>query len=629
MKRFLILLLCLALLTGCRADPQTPAVPETDPIPTTEPMTSEEPMTSVEATLPKEQPGVPLLDQGKSAGESGNLLFIPNPHMESMACPEIRLFGHSLLVYEYTTNGMLQLKRISLEDGTLLAEASYPMSPSAKVQVGNGLIGLFDSDNRQVLILNESLKPEKTYSVPLEGGSWYLNQELETVYVFLDEGLMSYDLEADRAYELLDNASFIQPFEMGSGYVLFSYTDRADQKTYSRCLNLSTASMETIPVEGPISSGVRSGDRWLLRQDIASGAYILVNQEEAVTFTRSEGLVELLPGKRQLLITDGNYRELSLYDLDGNFLSRCSLPEIEHASVGIDLVWSGYWQGYFFRDTYDNTAHLMFWDTHAEQEGEDLSVTPLGAVKAPEAILEKEIYQKAAELSQRYGLDIRIAEQCALDYSHYQADALTDPYSVRIALNMLERAFSSYPEGFLRQLPFGPLQQIRIELVDNLRGKDGMDTHPDSVGGFAQEKFDHYLIVFDSRYVDSQTVYHEFSHVIDKHLEWDATLRPEALFSEEDWLSLQPKGFRYAYSYVDMPDAIAAYENSGYFISLYAMTFPTEDRATLMANIIADKTILQENPGMAEKMRYYAACIRDCFDTEGWPETVLWEQERG
>jgi hypothetical protein len=114
--------------------------------------------------------------------------------------------------------------------------------------------------------------------------------------------------------------------------------------------------------------------------------------------------------------------------------------------------------------------------------------------------------------------------------------------------------------------------------------------------------------------------------VIDKHLQWDASLRPQALFSEEAWLSLQPEGFRYADSYVDMSDATAGYENSGYFVSRYSMTFPTEDRATLMAVMMSDKTVLQENPGMAEKMRYYAACIRDCFDTEGWPETTLWEQ---
>ena len=445
------------------------------------------------------------------------------------------------------------------------------------------------------------------------------------MYVFFNDGLMSYDLETDQAKWLLDNATFVQPFEMGSGYVLFSYTDCTDRKAYNRCLNLSAATIETMPVETPISSGVRNGDQWLLRQDIATGSYILVNQEEAFTFTQLEGLVELLPGRRQLLITDASYRELSLYDFEGNFLSRCSLPETEYASVGTDLVWSGYWQGYFFRDTYDNAAHLMFWDTKTDQEGENLSVTPIGAVKAPEPILEKEIYHKIAELSRRFGVDIRIADQCALDYSHYQADALTDPYSIRDALNILELAFGSYPDGFLRQLPFGTLQQIRIELVDNLRGKEDMDTHPASVGGFAQERFDHYLIVFDSLSLDTQTVYHEFSHVIDKHLEWDSTLRPEALFSEEEWLSLQPKGFRYAYSYVDMPDEIAAYENSGYFIGSYAMTFPTEDRATLMSQIISDKTVLQENPGMAEKMRYYAACIRDCFDTEGWPETTLWE----
>jgi hypothetical protein len=222
-------------------------------------------------------------------------------------------------------------------------------------------------------------------------------------------------------------------------------------------------------------------------------------------------------------------------------------------------------------------------------------------------------------------LDIRIAEQCALDYSHYQADALTDPNLVRNALNTLELAFSSYPDNFLRQLPFGDLQQIRIELVTNLRGQENMDTHPEFVGGFAQTASDHYLIVFDSLSLDTQTVYHEFSHVIDKHLLWDTTLRSQALFGEDTWLSLQPEGFRYAYSYTDMPDAIAAYENSGYFVSNYAMTFPTEDRATLMSLIMSDKTVLQENPGMAEKMRYYAACIRDCFDTEGWPERTLWE----
>lgn len=45
-----------------------------------------------------------------------------------------------------------------------------------------------------------------------------------------------------------------------------------------------------------------------------------------------------------------------------------------------------------------------------------------------------------------------------------------------------------------------------------------------------------------------------------------------------------------------------------------------------MSLIMSDKTVLQENPGMAKNMRYYTACIRDRFDAEGWPTTTLWEQ---
>ena len=620
MRRFLILLLCLTLLTGCTEQPQTPSLRETEPRPTTEPLAS------TEATRPTEKPNRSLLDQGEAYGESGNLLYIANPHVESMACPEICIFGNDLLLYEHAFDGTLQMKRISLEDGSLLAEASYTVDPSVRVQVGNGFIGLCDSGSGKVLILDELLELEMTYAVPLEGENWYLNQELETLYVFVyDKGLLSYDLGTGQTRWLLDHVTFVQPLGTDTDYVLFAYTDRVDQRNYRRCLNLSTATLESLPLDGFVSSGGRSGEQWLLRQDVDSGAYILVNQEKTVTFTQSEGLVELLPDRRQLLITDGSYRALSLYDLDGNFLSQCQLPVNEYASVGTNLVWSSYWQGYFFRDTYDNAAHLLFWDIAKTQEGENLSVTPLGSPQNPDPMVDQELYQRAQALSQRFGIDIRIAEQCKLDYTHYQADVLADPDSIRYTLNVLELAFSSYPEGFFRQLIYGDVLQIRIELVGDIREQDHMDTHPESARGFAQIVSDHYLIVFDGRSLSMHTVYHELSHVIDKRLEWDATLRPQALFSEEVWLSLQPDGFRYANSYIDMPDEIAAYENSGYFISRYAMTFPTEDRATLMSVIMSDKTVLQENPGMAEKMRYYAACIRDCFNTEGWPETTLWE----
>ena len=615
MKRLLILLcLLLIMMTGCQKTPEP-----------TSPQETAAPTEFTQAALPAEQPGVPLLEQGETFG---NLTYIPNPHVESMVCPDIRLYGNGLLLYEHTTDGLLHLKRISLEDGCLLAEAAYEVSPAVRVQIGSGFIGLSDSGTGQVLILRDTLELETTYSLPQEGENWCLNQELETLYVFYPEkGLLARDLVSGESRWILENAASIQTFTKGSSYVLFSYTDRANQKNYTRSLNFSTAALETLPVEGIICSGVRSGDQWLLRQNIDTGTYVLINQETAGTFAWPEGMVELLSGRRQLLMTDGTYRNLYLYDLNGNFLSGCALSRDEYGSVGTDLIWSGYWQGFFFRDTYDNAAHLMFWDTAIAQVGENLTLTPLKDTQSSETVMEQALYRRAEEMSRRFGLNIRIGEQCLLEYSHYEGDALTDPFFVREALDILEKACSAYPEGFFLQLPYGNMHEIRIELVANLRGREAMDTHPISIGGFAQTMPDHYLIVLDGFSVSKETIFHEISHVIDKRLEWDAALRSEALYSEEIWLSLQPEGFRYAESYTDIPPEVLAYEDSGYFVSSYSMTFPTEDRATLMAMVMNDSTALDGHPAMEAKMRYYAACIRDCFDTDGWDERTCWETD--
>ena len=609
MKRLLILLCLLLLLTGCQtAPPLSP--PET-----------EVPTDSVQPSQPAEQAGIPLLDQAEA---NGNLMYIPNAHVESMACPDIQLYGNGLLLYEYTMDGRFVMKRISLEDGSLLAEASYAVSPAVRVQVGNGFIGLSDNETGQVLILRDSLELETTYSFPQEGDSWYLNQELETLYVFYsEEGLLVRDLLTGESRWILENATFLRTLGAGNGYALISYTDRANQKTYTRSLNLSAATLETIPVEGNVSAGARGVDQWLLRQNVDTGTYVLINQDAAGTFVWQEGMVELISGRRQLLMTDGTYRNLYLYDLSGKFISSCALSQEYYASVGTDLVWSGYWQGYFFRDTYDNAAHLMFWDTSAPQEGEDLPLSPVGDVQSPEPVLEQALYRRAEEISQRFGVDIRIGEQCQLEYTHYQGDMLKDSFFVGEALDILEEALRDYPEDFFRQLPYGSIGEIRIELVKNLGGI--ADGYPADVNGFAQEKGDHFLVVLDGFAISRGTVYHELSHVIDKRLEWDAMLRPDALYSEEVWLSLQPAGFRYAMSYIDMPPEIQEYEDSGYFVKRYSMTFPTEDRATLMELFMNDSTSFRNHPAMEAKMDYYIACIRDCFGMEDWPENTAGE----
>ena len=135
------------------------------------------------------------------------------------------------------------------------------------------------------------------------------------------------------------------------------------------------------------------------------------------------------------------------------------------------------------------------------------------------------------------------------------------------------------------------------------------------------------MIVADGFLLQPQTMFHEISHIIDGRLKWDSQVRENALYSQEAWLDLQPEGFCYAMTYTEIPEEVRKYMESGYFITEYSLTFPSEDRAVLMETAMCNYSWgFEQNAGRKEKLRYYAACIRDCFDTTGWPETTVWEQ---
>lgn len=249
-----------------------------------------------------------------------------------------------------------------------------------------------------------------------------------------------------------------------------------------------------------------------------------------------------------------------------------------------------------------------------------------GKPQLPQETPEQLLHERAEALSQRFGLEIRIPEQSELVYTSYDAYALTDLIATRSALDVLEETLSLYPEGFFRQLIYGPIKTVRIELVGGLVVKEGSGIDPTSTSAFAHSRGDHHLIVINGFLINSRMIFHELSHVIDTRLQWDSLNREGALFSEDAWLALQPEGFRYTMSYLDIPAELQHFIESGDFLSLYSMTFPTEDRAELLsAAMLNTYDAFEAGSGRRAKLQFYAACIRDCFNTEGWPETTLWE----
>ena len=610
MKRLLLGLLCICIaFSGCTAQP-------TQTVPT-------EPSETETVTLPT---ALPLLDQGIPLGEDGNLLYIPNESLEDMNCPEVRLFGNGLLLSAFIRNQYV-IRHISLEDGALLNECAISASPGVKLRIGNGSIGLLDSGTNRFHLLDDSLAIQSTQSIPTEGDSWYLNSELDTLYRFYqDQGLLARDLPTGEERWLLENALRTRVIGPETEYILFEYTDAKTQLTHTRCLDLSTGALETVPGTGPISTGLRRGEAWLLRKDGADGEYLLSSDDLSTAFTWADSAVTLLSPRMHLLLTDLSGRTLQLYDTEGRFVSTCTLPREEYATAGTDLVWSGYWDGYFFTDTVDGTCRLMFWDITPETQGEDLPMLPLEQPQEAQRVLEPALYERAEALSQRFGVKILIGEQCAAEYSHYNTYPLTDPGFVGEALDILEECMGRYPEGFFRQLPHGPYEYIQLELVGALMLKEGTENQPGDAAAFVQEQEGHLLIALDGFLLAPDTLYHEFSHVIDRRLDWDAQIREDALYSNEGWLAQQPEGFAYALSYTEMPEETRRYMETGCFDREYSMTYPTEDRATLFAAAMTQAQLLAQRPGMQKKLDYYARCIRDCFDTEGWPEVTAWEQ---
>ena len=609
-KPFGLLCVCL-LLSGCNVNSQTP--------PATEVPTIELPVTETQAVTK------PLLEQGIPQDANGILMYIPNETLEGMHNPEMRLLGNGLLLSEYW-DGTLVLRHISLEDGALLSAAEFPAGSDTKLYIGSGEIGLCDRESGLVSILDENFRVQRTYDVPCEGDDWCLNSELDTLYIFDDDrGLCTRNLETGEEYWLLDNGYRVTCKGNGSGYILFDYTDRTDKKTY--CLNLSTATLETLPVDGAIFRGTRQGETWLLQTSDGDMAHILVSNESALMFTWTDSPVRLLTPRRHLLVTDPSARNLSLYSTDGAFLSQCSLPQNSNAFVGADFIWSGYWSGYFFTDFMNSSCRLMFWNVNVDTTGENLQMAPLENSQPSQPVVEASLYERAAQLSKHFGVDVRIAEQCSLDYTHYESFAVIDPVYIRSALDVIEETLAQYPEGFFRQLTYDSIESIRIELVGSLFVKENVSTHPSHVNAFAQNNGTHYLVALDCFSLQQKTLYHEFSHIIDKKLEWDSTMRADALYSEESWMALQPDGFDYAFSYTEVPEELLQCMESGYFVTEYALTFPTEDRATLFEAAMNDYSWdFEPGSGRRAKLQYYADCIRGCFDTEGWPEITLWEQ---
>lgn len=229
--------------------------------------------------------------------------------------------------------------------------------------------------------------------------------------------------------------------------------------------------------------------------------------------------------------------------------------------------------------------------------------------------------QQANALGQTYGVNILLwgnAEEAAPKGFEFVVDHVPENYDA--ALKELERLLSQFPAGFFEKTgqwtPCGKLnivlvQQINTPSEDVYSTLDGMQY---LLGG------DSYIALAMSDSME-QSFYHAMGHVVDTVVMSNSN----ALY---EWSKLNPSSFRYDNDYIanlGRTDTKYLEGQKRYFINTFAMSFPAEDRATILeyACMPGNADYFSSAP-MQKKLQTICGGIREVFGLTG--ESYLWEQ---
>ena len=605
MKKLVLFMLIFLLLAGCAADTEPT---ETPTVPTTAPT----------------EPPVPWTQAvGMPWDTDGVLLEMPLTIPDGLHYSSMMGFGGDLLLWSIdihiSDQSVMEMCLLELDDGTVVAQCEIPVGVYLVPQILGDDMFLCDPSTGKILQMDKNLQTVKEWNVEPMDGTWYMGSGGILYHLDLESHLTARNLSTGTVTPVMEGNPEVTWINGTGRYVSMDYfrIDTGIQDV--AVLDLQTGAVHYPAIEGSFNTAAFMNDDWLCTKYTNENiSYLSVDGGESMMINAADSNLSLLK-EGYLLEKSVDSGRMAIYDMEGKLISTAVIYDGESIYPNSDLIWNETLGGYFMEvRSYPESSRLLFWDISRSSEGEDLVLTKIPAPDEAQALLQ----QRAQELGEKYGLTILIGADCDTVFAEFTAEQVIEYDRVAAALDTLEEALDQYPEGFLRQLRYGSIRGIRIQLISNLWA-DGSGRYGDGYAAFTEPMWDHYLMVIDIDDTYVQTYYHEFSHIIDSYLEWDSQQRSEALFSELSWGYLNPDWFT-GYSY-DYAQEHHLYDNSS-FIDGYSTVSPTEDRARVMEYAMGGSDwVFDEAPVLRDKLYYYCNCIREAFDTEGWPETTLWE----
>ena len=605
MKRFWILILCLLLLCGCTQQMEEP---------------TEEP----ETTAPTEPPKPWTEELGVPWDREGTLIEIPLTVPDGLHYTSLVGFDGDLLLWSVDDHlegtSILEMCLIELDDGSVKAQKDFAFDRTVVPRVLDDRIYLGDTSSGRIIALDSCLNQVGSWTTEPEEATWFMGAD-GTLYAYgWENGLTVRNLAGGEAPELPALGELVSNFYSSGHMARMEYYDPNTGSPSCAFVNLRTGETEIPAVDLQYDTVDIYGDSWLFGKYGESHTYYLHSAGQLRSVQTGQDLMSFLP-EGLILRTSEETGYLYLYDLSGAAVSVCRISEVPYTYTPDEFIWNPALNGYFIvAGNYGGDQRLLFWDTGKGGAGEPLALEEIPDISEQES----QVRQRVAQLEETYGVTIFVGKDCDTVFDEFYATQTEDWTLVNDALDTLDRAFSAYPEGFLRQLRYGDVRGIRIHLISDLQA-DGSGRYGGGYNAFAQEHWDHNLMVMDITDTYVNTYHHEITHIIDNYLTWDAMNREDAVFSEEQWNDLNPKWFTgYSYDYSQEHKL----KDDESFVDGYATIKPTEDRARIMEYAMQEgcEWLFEDAEVLLNKLEYYSKCIRDAFNTEGWPDELLWEE---
>ena len=611
MKRWLILLLAVLLLTGCNTQPEEPT-PTTEPAPThsqavTEPVGYYEPDSPLEVSTGGALRVYPLnrTDSYGLVNMDRDLLLLSGTQVTTLT----RLTGSGLYV-------------------AAAANLDCYIAPeSPAFRAGSKGVTYYDALHRELVFLDTDLKEVSRVALPESIlGEPALSADRKNLYYLTERQLRSIDLETglDKLIREISSASHSLTALHWNDTVLECLVDHQSRlflsvKTgetileYRDELMLDTLDDRYFAVhpDGVFTEFlVGNGDAapsLLLADPSGLSAAPVLNRNSALIFRRTDEVLAL-----------------DCYDLEtGKQSSTIALPT---SMAPWTIRGDNYENCIWFLDYDEVTRSDVLYRWNLDLTAVNDSSNTLSrryTAESPDTAGLATCQESADAIGENYGVEILLWNGgSGIQPEGYTLEAEHQTTVIRWNLRILDQALAGYPQEFLKKAAGNaPSGKIRIYLVRSITPV-GSEEPQDPAGVQFWTESGAPCVVIPLGENVNRDLYRTLFHVIDSYVMSHCSVY-------DIWESLNPAGFSYTYSYTaQFEDASAFFEGSDVaFIDLFSMTFPREDRARIMEYAMTpgnERYFASET--MQQKLKTLCHGIRDAFDLKKATESFLWEQ---